>query len=48
MAGWFDIVLQEDERDYIMDCYSRNEDLTNALYDAMEMYIKEDFKAGDK
>ena len=24
-AGWFDIVLDQDEREYILDCYSNND-----------------------
>ena len=47
-AGWFDIVVQEDQRDYILDCYNDNTELTNVLYNAMEAYIASDFVTGDK
>ena len=47
-AGWFDGISHEDKRDDLYKCYSKNDDLTNALYDAMEAYIAGDSKTGDK
>ena len=47
-AGWFDIIVQEDERNYILDCYTENTELTDVLYDAMEAYVASDYKTGDK
>ena len=41
-AGWFDGISHEDKRDDLYKCYSKNDDLTNALYDAMEAYIAGD------
>ena len=32
---------------YIRECYEPNEDLTNALYDGMEAYMKGDTQTGD-
>ena len=46
-AGWFDIIVQEDERNYILDCYTENTELTDVLYDAMEAYIAGDKSEGD-
>ena len=41
-------MLDADERDYILDCYSNNNELTDTLYDAMEAYISADYTTGDK
>ena len=47
-AGWFYGVSTEDKRDEILECFAQSEDLTNALYDAMEAYIAGDKKTGDE
>ena len=47
VAGWLYGVDGWDKRDYIIGCYQSNDDLTNALYDAMEAYIAGDQKTGD-
>ena len=48
VAGWYYGLTHEDDRDYILDCYAPSEDLTNALYDGMEAYMKGDTETGDK
>ena len=47
-AGWYYGVSTEDKRDEILECFAQSEDLTNALYDAMEAYIAGDKKTGDE
>ena len=47
-AGWLYGVTSEDNRDEVLKCYAKNDDLTNALYDAMEAYISGDSQTGDK
>jgi len=47
VAGWYYGVIGDDKRDYIIDCYQMNDDLTNALYDGMEAYIAGDQETGD-
>ena len=46
IAGWYMGITQEDEAEYIQDCYEPDEDLTNALYDGMEAYMKGDSQTG--
>ena len=46
-AGWYYGISNEDERNQILECFTESEDLTNALYDAMEAYIAGDEKTGD-
>ena len=41
-AGWYYGVSTEDKRDQILECFAESDDLTNALYDAMEAYIAGD------
>ena len=48
VAGWYYGVSTEDKRDDILKCFTKSEDLTNVLYDAMEAYIAGDSKTGDK
>ena len=48
VAGWYYGVSTEDKRDDILKCFTKSEDLTNDLYDAMEAYIDGDSKTGDK
>ena len=47
-AGWYDIVLDQSDKEYIMNCYTDNQELTDTLYDAMEAYIAADYKTGDQ
>ena len=47
VSGWFYGVTNKDKRDYILSCYTVNDDLTNTLYEAMEAYIDGDQKTGD-
>ena len=47
IAGWYFNLTLEGEVNYIKECYEPNEDLTNALYDAMEAYIDGDTQTGD-
>ena len=47
IAGWYMELNQHGDQDHILPCYEPNEDLTNALYDAMEAYIDGDTQTGD-
>ena len=46
-AGWFYEFTEEYQYDEILKCYAKNDDLTNAFYDAMEAYTTGDLKTGD-
>ena len=47
IAGWYMGITQDEESDYIRDCYAPDEDLSNALYDGMEAYMNGDSQTGD-
>ena len=44
VAGWFD----SSQRDTLVSCIKQSDDLTNALYDAMEIVLKGEKKIFDK
>ena len=47
-AGWYYGLSTEDKRDQILECFKESDDLTNALYDAMEAHIAGDDKTADE
>ena len=48
IAGWYYNLTLDNKVKYIEQCYTPNEDLTNALYDSMEAYMKGDTQTGDE
>ena len=48
MAGWYYGVSIDEDYTKIFECFKNNDDLTNKLYDAMESFVSEDHKEGDK
>ena len=47
VGGWYLGMTFMDKRLEIMKCFKEDENLTNALYDAMSAYIEGDQKTGD-
>ena len=46
-AGWYDGITDENFINVIFNCYQPDNDLTNALFDAMEAQIAGDTASGD-
>ena len=45
-AGRYESLTDEDERDYILDCFEPSQELTNLLFEAQEAYIMSDRRTG--
>ena len=45
-AGRYDALTDDDELDYILDCFIPSQALTDKLFEAMEAYIMSDRRSG--
>ena len=45
-AGRYESLTDEDEKDYILDCFIPGQELTDLLFEAQEAYIMKDRRTG--